>query len=148
LFTFFWCKFCHINFLCSHINHSVSQKHQVLNLFSACQICGSGSCSATHSRTDLKRRHRSVSCPARLAPCPRHLRGGQADIGTSHRLTHLNLRDILIHIKLKDNLFLHYVAQFCTGLNVKCYAKQTLKQVQGDKFLVQNSAKIGTKVQE
>ena len=79
----------------THINHSVSQKHQVLNLFSACQI------------TDLKRRHRSVSCPARLAL-------QQADTGTSHRLTHLNLRDILTHIKLKDKLFLHYIAQFCT----------------------------------
>ena len=64
-----------------HINRSLSRKHQVLNLFSACQI------------KDLKRRHRSVLCPARLAP-------RQADTGTSHRLTHLNLRDISTHIKM------------------------------------------------
>ena len=57
-------------------------------LFSACQI------------KDLKRRYRSVSCPARLA-----LR--QADTGTLHRLTHLNLRDISTHLKLEDKIKLH-----------------------------------------
>lgn len=49
---------------------------------------------------------------------------------------------------MQDNLFLHFIALICTWLNAKFHAKYTLKQVQGNKFLVQNSAKIGTKVQE
>jgi hypothetical protein len=32
---------------------------------------------------------------------------------------HLNLRDISTHIKLKDKLLLHFIAQSCTGLNAK-----------------------------
>ena len=47
----------------------------------------------------------------------------QADTGTSHRLTHLNPRDILTHIKLEDKLFLHFVALFCTRLKVRYHAK-------------------------
>ena len=49
---------------------------------------------------------------------------------------------------MQDNLFLHFIALICTWLNAKFHAKYTLKQVQGNKFLVQNSAKFGTKVQE
>ena len=40
-------------------------------------------------------------------------------------------------------MFLHFIALICTWLNAKFHAKYTLKQVQGNKFLVQNSAKIG-----
>jgi hypothetical protein len=49
---------------------------------------------------------------------------------------------------MQDNLFLHFIALICTWLNAKFHAKYTLKQVQGDKFLVQYSAKIRTKVQK
>ena len=66
----------------------------------------------SYAKTPSQRRYRSVSCPARLV-LP------QADTGTSHRLTHLNLRDISTHIKLEDKIFLHFIAQSCTGLNAK-----------------------------
>ena len=49
---------------------------------------------------------------------------------------------------MQDNLFLHFIALICTWLNAKFHAKYTLKQIQGNKFLVQNSAKIRTKVQK
>ena len=69
-------------------------------------------------------------------------------VSQKHQVLNLNLRDILTHIKMQDNLFLHFIALIFTWLNAKFHAKYTLKQVQGNKFLVQNSAKIGTKVQE
>ena len=69
-------------------------------------------------------------------------------VSQKHQVLNLNLRDILTHIKMQDNLFLHFIALICTWLNAKFHAKYTLKQVQGNKFLVQNSAKIVTKVQE
>ena len=73
---------------------------------------------------------------------------------------------------MQDNLFLHFIALIYTWLNAKFHAKYTLKQVQGNKFLVQKrlagrglklatlsprarlmpankqSAKFGTKVQK
>ena len=72
-------------FLYTHINRSCSQKHQVLNLFSAWQICGSGSCSATHSRKDLKRRYRSISSPASIALAMLHCDFTPADAFQSQR---------------------------------------------------------------